>query len=67
MATNTTTTRNKRRASGAGLTNEQNAESGFRASQKLSENTQKVLVDLIELSIETVILRASVDTTLIRV
>lgn len=52
MATNTTTTRNKRRAAGAGLTNEQNAESGFHASQKLSENTQKVLVDLIELSLQ---------------
>jgi len=53
MATNTTTpTRNKRRAAGAGLTDEQNAESGFRASKKLSENTQKVLVDLIELSLQ---------------
>jgi starvation-inducible DNA-binding protein len=44
-------TRNKRRPSrGAGLTDEQNAESGFTASQELSENLQKVLVDLIELA-----------------
>ncbi|MFF2369179.1 Dps family protein [Agromyces sp. NPDC058110] len=44
-------TRNKRRpARGAGLTDEQNAESGFTASKALSENLQKVLVDLIELA-----------------
>ncbi|WP_396656967.1 Dps family protein [Microbacterium sp.] len=45
--------RTKRRpAGGAGLTAEQNAESGFRASRTLSENLQKVLVDLIELSLQ---------------
>lgn len=50
MAT-TTATKNKRKpAHGARLTNEQNAESGFTASQELSENLQKVLVDLIELA-----------------
>jgi len=44
-------TRNKRRpARGAQLTDEQNAESGFTASATLSENLQKVLVDLIELA-----------------
>ncbi|MFE1644268.1 Dps family protein [Microbacterium sp. P01] len=43
--------KNKRRpARGAGLTDEQNAESGFFASAELSENMQKVLVDLIELA-----------------
>lgn len=49
-------TRNRRRpargGSGAGLTDEQNAESGFTASKELSENLQRVLVDLIELSIQ---------------
>jgi starvation-inducible DNA-binding protein len=49
-------TRNRRRpargGSGAGLTKEENAEHGFTASAKLSENLQKVLVDLIELSIQ---------------
>jgi starvation-inducible DNA-binding protein len=46
-------TRNKRRASrGAELTREQNAESGFTASETLSDNLQKVLVDLIELSLQ---------------
>ena len=47
-----TSTRNKRRParSGAELTKEQNAESGFTASAELSENLQKVLVDLIELA-----------------
>lgn len=46
-----TTTKNKRRpAKGAGLTDEQNRESGFSASKQLSENLQKVLVDLIELA-----------------
>ncbi len=46
--------RNRRRPadSGAGLTEEQNAESGFRASETLSQNSQKVLVDLIELSLQ---------------
>jgi len=50
----TTATKNRRRPSksGAMLTDEQNAESGFRASQKLSDNLQRVLVDLIELSIQ---------------
>ncbi|QEW04058.1 Dps family protein [Microbacterium lushaniae] len=49
-------TRNRRRpargGAGAGLTKEENAESGFTASAELSENLQKVLVDLIELSIQ---------------
>ncbi len=60
MATTTkstgSATRNRRRpargGSGAGLTQEENAEHGFTASQELSENLQKVLVDLIELSIQ---------------
>lgn len=47
---------NRRRAArggaGAELTKEQNAEQGFRASESLSENLQKVLVDLIELSVQ---------------
>lgn len=44
--------RNKRRPSSAGaqLTDKQNAENGFRASEKLSENLQSVLVDLLELA-----------------
>jgi starvation-inducible DNA-binding protein len=49
-------TRNQRRtargAGGAELTPEQNAEHGFTASETLSENLQKVLVDLIELSLQ---------------
>ncbi|WEK12986.1 MAG: DNA starvation/stationary phase protection protein [Candidatus Microbacterium phytovorans] len=50
MAT-TTTTKNKRKpARGARLTDEQNAESGFSASKALSDNLQRVLVDLIELA-----------------
>lgn len=50
MAT-TTTTKNKRKpARGARLTDEQNAESGFTASKTLSDNLQRVLVDLIELA-----------------
>jgi starvation-inducible DNA-binding protein len=50
MAT-TTTPKNKRKpARGARLTDEQNAESGFTASKALSDNLQKVLVDLIELA-----------------
>lgn len=48
--------RNKRRAArggtGAELTTEQNAEQGFQASESLSENLQRVLVDLIELSLQ---------------
>lgn len=55
MATSTQT-KNRRRAarggSGAGLTQRENAESGFTASKQLSENLQKVLVDLIELSLQ---------------
>ena len=47
----TTATKNKRKpAHGARLTNEQNAESGFTASKELSQNLQKVLVDLLELA-----------------
>lgn len=50
MAT-TTATKNKRKpAHGARPTDEQNAEKGFTASKALSENLQKVLVDLIELA-----------------
>lgn len=48
--------RNRRRSArggaGAELTKEQNAEQGFTASAELSENLQKVLVDLIELSLQ---------------
>ena len=46
------TAKNRRRPakSGAMLTDEQNAESGFRASETLSNAMQRVLVDLIELS-----------------
>lgn len=51
-----TASRNKRRPArggvGAELTDEQNAEQGFTASEALSENLQKVLVDLIELSLQ---------------
>lgn len=60
MATTTkspthTPPRNRRRASGgsgAKLTAEENAEKGFTASAALSANLQKVLVDLIELSLQ---------------
>lgn len=64
MATQTTSdtkassakARNRRRpargGAGAGLTDEQNAERGFTASETLSENLQRVLVDLIELSLQ---------------
>jgi starvation-inducible DNA-binding protein len=45
-----TPTRNNRKAAGARLTEEQNAERGFTASKELSENLQKVLVDLVELA-----------------
>jgi starvation-inducible DNA-binding protein len=45
-----TPTRNNRKAAGARLTDEQNAERGFTASKQLSENLQKVLVDLVELA-----------------
>ncbi|WP_426321128.1 Dps family protein [Microbacterium sp. E-13] len=44
--------RTARGGNGAELTPEQNAESGFRASEALSDNLQKVLVDLIELSLQ---------------
>jgi starvation-inducible DNA-binding protein len=51
-----TTTKNRRRAarggSGAQLTAERAAESGFAASETLSDNLQRVLVDLIELSLQ---------------
>jgi starvation-inducible DNA-binding protein len=48
-----TAPRNKRRpARGAELTDEQNAEKGFQASEELSDNLQRVLVDLIELSLQ---------------
>lgn len=51
MASNSTSTKNKRRpGKGASLTKEQNAERGFTASKTLSQNMQKVLVDLIELA-----------------
>ncbi len=44
--------RTARGGNGAELTPEQNAESGFRASEALGDNLQKVLVDLIELSLQ---------------
>lgn len=48
--------RNARKAAkggaGAKLTDEQNAESGFQASKQLSVNLQRVLVDLLELSLQ---------------
>jgi len=48
-----TTTKNRRKpGSGAKRTAEENAEKGFAASQKLSEDLQRVLVDLIELSLQ---------------
>ncbi|SIT70316.1 Dps family protein [Microbacterium sp. RU33B] len=51
-----TALKNRRRAarggSGAKLTDEQNAESGFRASKKLGDDLQAVLVDLLELQIQ---------------
>jgi len=52
--TKTTATKNRRRParSGAETTKEQNAERGFTASQQLSEHMQRVLVDLIELSLQ---------------
>lgn len=51
-AASKSTTRNKRREShrGAELTTEQNAESGFTASARLSGHLQSVLVDLLELA-----------------
>jgi len=52
--TGTGATGNRRAAGGAGAarTPEQNAERGFTASESLAENLQKVLVDLIELSLQ---------------
>jgi len=49
-----TTSTNRRAAGGSGaeLTREQNAERGFTASETLGKNLQKVLVDLIELSLQ---------------
>lgn len=44
--------RSARGGTGAELTPEQNAEQGFRASESLSENLQRVLVDLIELALQ---------------
>ncbi len=50
------TTKNRRRpaagGSGAQLTAERSVESGFTASQALGDNLQRVLVDLIELSLQ---------------
>ncbi|MCR2783871.1 MULTISPECIES: DNA starvation/stationary phase protection protein [unclassified Microbacterium] len=55
-STSTTATPNRRRSArggaGAKLTKEENAEKGFTATADLSENLQKVLVDLIELSLQ---------------
>jgi starvation-inducible DNA-binding protein len=53
-ARRTTSSRTRSASGGAGpeLTPEQNAETGFRASETLSQNLQKVLVDLIELSLQ---------------
>jgi len=55
-STSKTEPKNKRRAApggkGAKLTQEENAEKGFTASAALGENLQKVLVDLIELSLQ---------------
>jgi len=49
--TATDTTTNRRRES-ARLTAEENAETGFAASERLSDDLQRVLVDLIELSLQ---------------
>ena len=46
----TTSTTNATAPAGARQTRRQNAEKGFKASKELSENLQKVLVDLIELA-----------------
>ena len=55
-ATSSSSARSRRRTArggaGAELTPEQNAERGFTASEKLGQNLQKVLVDLIELSLQ---------------
>lgn len=54
--TNETTPGNRRRTArggaGAQLTQTENAETGFTASDELSEHLQRVLVDLIELSLQ---------------
>jgi starvation-inducible DNA-binding protein len=51
--TDSTVKRSKRRISGGvGLTDEQNAESGFAASATLTENLQRVLVDVIALAMQ---------------
>jgi len=48
-----TTTKNRRKPTrGAQRTAEENAENGFAASQTLSDDMQRVLVDLIELSLQ---------------
>ncbi|WP_345440289.1 Dps family protein [Microbacterium gilvum] len=56
MTANDTPQKNRRRAarggSGAKVTSDQNAEHGFIASKSLAENMQRVLVDLIELSLQ---------------
>ena len=44
--------RQARGGAGAQLTPERRAESGFAASEQLSENLQRVLVDLVELSLQ---------------
>ena len=49
MSDSTTT---KPRGSGARVTRQQNAESGFTASKQLTDNMQKVLVDLLELQMQ---------------
>ena len=55
-ATSSSSARSRRRTArggaGAELTPEQNAERGFTASETLGQNLQKVLVDLIELSLQ---------------
>ncbi len=55
MATQSTTKNRRRTArggSGAQLTQERSVESGFTASGALSDNLQRVLIDLIELSLQ---------------
>ena len=54
MSTQTSATTKSRRKPGGGArrTAAENAEKGFTASQKLSDSLQRVLVDLIELSLQ---------------
>lgn len=56
MSATQETTKNRRRPARGGngpeTTEEQNAESGFQASEQLTDNLQRVLIDLIELSIQ---------------